>query len=124
MSLLKTTCIREIAGRPIARRNFIENLSIYGEESFHQSSISVGDMLPPILFNNLNEEDINCHFQKVLYSAMEDLICLFPTHANKRFGLLFSNPREQELVDFLFDLSFEVESRLKHIKPGDIYSLV
>lgn len=105
--------IREIAGRPIAHRmilrNFIEDLPIDGDESFQQSLISVRNMLRPILFNNLNENGMNCHFQEVLYSAIEDLICFF------------SDPREHELADFLFDLSFEVEGKLKNIKPGGIY---
>lgn len=105
--------IREIAGRPIAHRmilrNFIEDLPINGDESFQQSLIGVRNMLRPILVNNLNENGMNCHFQEVLYSAIEDLICFF------------SDPREHELADFLFDLSFEVEDKLKNIKPGDIY---
>lgn len=35
------------------------------------------------------------------------------------FGNERSEPREHELSDFLFDLSFEVESNLMNIKPGD-----
>lgn len=105
--------IQEITGRPIARRmflqNLIEDLPIDGDESFQKSLIGLRDMLRPSLFNNLNEQGMNCHFQEVLYSAMENLICFF------------SDPREHELADFLFDLSFEVESKLKNIKPGDIF---
>lgn len=101
--------IQEITGRPIARRmflrNLIEDLPIDGDESFQKSLIGLRDMLRPSLFNNLNEQGMNCHFQEVLYSAMENLICFF------------SDPREHELADFLFDLSFEVESN-KEYKTG------
>lgn len=110
MSFLRMIRIREIAGRPITHwisPKFIEDLPLDGDESFQQSLIGIRDMLKPIFIKNLNVKGMKCHFQEFnLYLAMKDWFS-------------FSEPREHELSDFLFDLSFEVESNLMNIKPGD-----
>lgn len=110
MSFLRMIRIREIAGRPIAHwisPKFIEDLPLDGDESFQQSLIGIRDMLQPIFIKNLNVKGMKCHFQELnLYLAMKDLIFFFRTTWTWTFH-------------FLFDLSFEVESNLMNIKPGD-----
>lgn len=109
MSFLRMIRIREIAGRPIAHwisPKFIEDLPLDGDESFQQSLIGIRDMLQPIFIKNLNVKGMKCHFQEFNLWQW-------------KIWFSFSEPREHELSDFLFDLSFEVESNLMNIKPGD-----